>query len=267
LKTARDLGADCLATGHYVRRVSDDKGQKLLRGADSTKDQSYFLFSTTPEQLDFLRFPLGDFDKKKTRELSSKFGLGISDKPDSQDICFVPNGRYGDVVRRLRPGAVEPGDIMHIDGTVLGQHNGTIDFTIGQRRGLRIGGRSGASDNEGPLYVVEIDTETNKVIVGPQWALACRDIKICDVNWINCSPKSGAKVLAQLRNAAPAVPARAVPNEKHSNVWNLVLDRPQYGIAKGQAAALFDINEEDRLLGGGWISDAPLLNLSSGCEV
>ena len=141
LTTARELGADCLATGHYVRRVDGPDGPELHRGADAAKDQSYFLFATTPDQLDYLRFPLGGMSKDETRELACRYQLTVADKPDSQDICFVPNGRYGDVVRRLRPGAVEAGEIVHMDGTVLGRHDGVIDFTIGQRRGIGIGGR------------------------------------------------------------------------------------------------------------------------------
>ena len=145
-----------MATGHYVQRVIGDDGPLLLRGVDPTKDQSYFLFATTGEQLNYLRFPLGKMDKDKTRALARKFGLAVAEKPDS-DICFVPNYRYGDVVRRLRPGAVDAGDIVHIDGTVLGRHEGVIDYTIGQRRGLGIGGRAEVHDADGPLYVLEID--------------------------------------------------------------------------------------------------------------
>ena len=156
LKTARDLGADCLATGHYVQRIMTRGGASLLCGADPAKDQSYFLFATTSKQLDFLRFPLGGLNKEETRNLARKFGLNVAEKLDSQDICFVPNGRYGDVVRRLRPGAVDAGDIVHIDGEVLGRHNGVIDYTIGQRRGLGIGGRASANEDDGPLYVVAI---------------------------------------------------------------------------------------------------------------
>ena len=159
LTTARDLKADCMATGHYVQRVEGDDGIELHRGADPSKDQSYFLFATTSEQLEYLRFPLGGMNKQETRALAHKYGLSVAEKPDSQDICFVPNGRYGDVVRRLRPGAVEDGEIVHIDGTLLGQHNGVIDYTIGQRRGLGIGGRKGVGESEGPLYVVDIDAK------------------------------------------------------------------------------------------------------------
>ena len=259
LRTARDLQADCLATGHYVQRADGDDGPRLLRGADRTKDQSYFLFATTGEQLNYLRFPLGALSKDETRALARKFGLSIAEKPDSQDICFVPNGSYGDVVRRLRPGAVDAGDIVHIDGTVLGRHNGVIDYTIGQRRGLGIGGRIGADEAEGPLYVVEIDTGANQVIVGPQEALACLEVHLSDVNWINTAPDDGAAVLARLRSAASAMPAKLLC--KHNGLGSVVLifDEAQFGIAAGQAAALYDFKNPDQLLGGGWILHAPLV--------
>ncbi|MGA1187451.1 MAG: tRNA 2-thiouridine(34) synthase MnmA [Candidatus Puniceispirillaceae bacterium] len=258
LATARDLGADCLATGHYVQRLETGRTVSLARGADPAKDQSYFLFATTPEQLAFLRFPLGGMSKDETRDLARRYGLAVSEKPDSQDICFVPNGRYGDVVRRLRPGAVDAGDIRHLDGTVLGRHNGVIDYTIGQRRGLGIGGRKDADESEGPLYVVAIDAESNTVLVGPQTALACREVHLHDVNWINGQPEDGARVLARLRNTAPAAHARIYCDRPQEAPAIIILDEPQFGIAAGQAAALYDGDDADILLGGGWISEAPL---------
>ena len=258
LATARDLGADCLATGHYVQRLETDRGVSLARGADPAKDQSYFLFATTPEQLAFLRFPLGGMSKEETRDLARRYGLAVSEKPDSQDICFVPNGRYGDVVRRLRPGAVDAGDIRHLDGTVLGRHNGVIDYTIGQRRGLGIGGRKDADESEGPLYVVGIDADSNTVLVGPQAALACREVHLHDVNWINGQPEDGTRVLARLRNTAPAASARIYCDRPQDAPLIIILDEPQFGIAAGQAAALYHGDDADILLGGGWISKAPL---------
>ena len=258
LATARDLGADCLATGHYVQRLETGRTLSLARGADPAKDQSYFLFATTPEQLAFLRFPLGGMSKDETRDLARRYGLAVSEKPDSQDICFVPNGRYGDVVRRLRPGAVDAGDIRHLDGTVLGRHNGVIDYTIGQRRGLGIGGRKDADESEGPLYVVAIDAESNTVLVGPQTALACREVHLHDVNWINGQPEDGARVMARLRNTAPAAHARIYCDRPQEAPAIIILDEPQFGIAAGQAAALYDGDDADILLGGGWISKAPL---------
>ena len=259
LATARELGADCLATGHYVQRLETDQGLSLARGADPAKDQSYFLFATTAEQLSYLRFPLGGMSKDETRDLARRHGLAVSEKPDSQDICFVPNGRYGDVVRRLRPGAVDAGDIRHLDGTILGRHNGVIDYTIGQRRGLGIGGRKDADEAEGPLYVVGIDADSNTVLVGPQAALACREVHLHDVNWINRQPKDGSRVLARLRNTALAAPARIYCDRPQLASAIILLDEPQFGIAAGQAAALYDAENADILLGGGWISKAPLL--------
>ena len=259
LATARELGADCLATGHYVQRLETDHGLLLARGADPAKDQSYFLFATTAEQLSYLRFPLGGMSKDETRDLARRHGLAVSEKPDSQDICFVPNGRYADVVRRLRPGAVDAGDIRHLDGTILGRHNGVIDYTIGQRRGLGIGGRKDADESEGPLYVVGIDADSNTVLVGPQAALACREVHLHDVNWINGQPEDGSRVLARLRNTALAAPARIYCDRPVLAPAIILLHEPQFGIAAGQAAALYDAENADILLGGGWISKAPLL--------
>jgi len=259
LRTAHDLGADCLATGHYVQRSDGDDGPNLLRGVDLTKDQSYFMFATTSEQLHYLRFPLGGLDKGTTRKLARKFGLAVAEKPDSQDICFVPSGRYGDVVRRLRPGAADVGDIVHIDGTVLGRHNGVIDYTVGQRRGLGIGGRIGVDETVGPLYVVAIDADANRVIVGPRDALACQEVHLSDVNWINVVPDDGATVLARLRNTAPAMPAQVFWKQADLGALVLQLEEAQFGIATGQAAALYDFSNPNHLLGGGWISRAPLI--------
>ena len=262
LTTARELGADCLATGHYVRRVDGESAAELHRGTDPGKDQSYFLFATTPDQLDYLRFPLGGMSKDETRELAHRFGLVVADKPDSQDICFVPNGRYGDVVRRLRPGAVEAGDIVHLDGTVLGRHNGVIDYTIGQRRGLGIGGRKDADESEGPLYVVGIDADNHRVIVGPQAALACHRVILTEVSWVSPdgAPKEGSAVMARLRNTAPALPATL--ESVTADSVTLRLDEPQFGIAAGQAAVMYDPSLTDRVLGGGWITEAPTVGLA-----
>ncbi len=262
LKTARDLQADCLATGHYVQRVVGASGLELHRGADLSKDQSYFLFATTPDQLDYLRFPLGGMSKEETRTLAHKYGLSVANKPESQDICFVPNGRYGDVVRRLRPGAVEPGEIVHLDGTVLGMHNGVIDYTIGQRRGLGIGGRKNADESEGPLYVVGIDAAAHRVIVGPRVALACHKVILSETNWLSQdgAPAEGTAVLARLRNTATALPGtlQAIDGERAV----LRLDTPQFGIASGQAAVLYDVGTATKVLGGGWIISAPLAGLA-----
>ena len=262
LKTARDLGADCLATGHYVQRIDADGSAELHRGADPSKDQSYFLFATTPDQLDYLRFPLGGMSKDETRTLAHKYGLAVADKPDSQDICFVPNGRYSEVVRRLRPGVVEPGEIVHLDGTLLGKHNGVIDYTIGQRRGLGIGGRKDADDSEGPLYVVGIEAESHRVIVGPQAALACDRVMLGEVSWVARSgaPTTGTKVMARLRNTSPALAGTLTDHDGAAAV-TVMLDEPQFGISAGQAAVLYDAEAPERVLGGGWITKAPSAGL------
>lgn len=258
LETARELGAACLATGHYVRRQVDEAGVAgLYRGRDAGKDQSYFLFATTKDQLDYLRFPLGDMTKEETRDHARRLGLALAEKPDSQDICFVPNGRYGDLVRRLRPGAIEPGDIVDVDGRILGRHDGVIDFTIGQRRGLGIGGRKDTDDADGPLYVVAIRPELQQVVVGQKADLACHEVILREGNWLapGVEPK-GRQVLVRLRNTAKAEPAEIINwQEDGSAVVRLTV--PQYGIAAGQAAAIYDAASPDWLLGGGWIDRAP----------
>ena len=262
LLTARELGADCLATGHYVQRQVLDGHVCLRRGVDAKKDQSYFLFATTQEQLDILRFPLGSMTKDKTRKLALKYELSVTEKPDSQDICFVPNGRYGDVVRKLRPGAITPGKIRHLDGRILGQHQGVIDYTIGQRRGLGIGGRKEDQEDNSPIYVVEIDAEANEVIVGPRSALACQNIYLDEVNWLlpgiineYTQEKGGKDVFVKLRNTAPASQAKLFLDGNRKA--HLVLQNPEYGIAIGQAGVIYDANDAALMLGGGWIISAP----------
>lgn len=247
LATAKDLGADCMATGHYVQRVvgSDGKAQ-LLRGKDSGKDQSYFLFASTQEQIDFLRFPLGGMDKDETREHAERFGLIVADKPDSQDICFVPEGRYVDVIERLRPGAMEPGDIVDIDGNVLGEHKGIVRYTIGQRRGIGIGG------TEEPLYVVKLDPTNRRVVVGPKAALATPEILVKEVSWIGEDiPDDGLVVTAKIRSTRPGVPAKLFAMD--GGRARLELLEPEAGVSPGQAAVFYD---GDRVLGGGWIDRA-----------
>ncbi len=252
LGTARDLGAEALATGHYVRRVEGPGGPELHRAADPAKDQSYFLFATTAEQLAFLRFPLGGLSKPETRALAERFDLPVAAKPDSQDICFVPNGGYASVVEKLRPGAVEPGEIVDLDGQVLGRHDGIIHFTIGQRRGIGIGGGD-------PLYVVRLEPESHRVVVGPKSALARDRVRIQALNWLEREPLAnagegpGRRAQIKLRSAQPASSgeAFALPG----GGAEIVLDDPQHGIAPGQAAVLYD---GDRVLGGGWITGAAL---------
>jgi len=245
LSTAHDLGADVMATGHYVQRSAEAQKAQMLRGADPKKDQSYFLFATTQQQLDFLRFPLGGLHKDETRKLAEKFGLEVSDKPDSQDICFVPTGDYARVVERLRPGAIESGDIVHIDGTVLGQHDGIIHYTVGQRRGIGIGG------TEEPLYVVKLDAKRHQVIVGPKEALLKNRLRISELNWLGDAPlpAEGITAMVKLRSAQEVVPARVIPSTTGRQA-EILLDAPQAGIAPGQACVIY---HDNRMLGGGWI--------------
>ncbi|VVT15312.1 tRNA-specific 2-thiouridylase MnmA [Sphingomonas sp. EC-HK361] len=233
-RLARDLGADCLATGHYVRRVIGREGAELRRGADPARDQSYFLFATTPAQLDFLRFPLGALPKTRVREIAAEIGLGIAAKPDSQDICFVPDGDYAGLVKKLRPEAELAGEIVHLDGRTLGQHRGIIHFTVGQRRGLEIGG------TPEPLYVVRLDAQANRVIVGPRAALAVGAARLSNMNILGPLDRP---LLAKVRSMAKPAPARMDGDR-------LVFEAPEYGVSPGQAAVLYD---GDRVLGGGWI--------------
>ncbi|MCW0180696.1 MAG: tRNA 2-thiouridine(34) synthase MnmA [Zavarzinia sp.] len=252
LGAARDLGAEAMATGHYVRRVKGPEGAELHRGRDPNRDQSYFLFATTKPELDFLRFPLGDMEKPLVRALAGHFGLSVAEKPDSQDICFVPSGKYAAVVEKLRPGAADPGDIVDMEGRVLGRHQGVISYTVGQRKGLGIGG--GAMPENAPLYVVRLEPETRRVIVGPREALARREIGVGELNWIG--PGAGARAipaLARIRSARAPVPAALRLDEGAATV---ILDEPEYGVAPGQACVLYDAEAPDRVLGGGWIRRA-----------
>jgi tRNA-specific 2-thiouridylase len=248
LKTAKDLDADCLATGHYIQRFADNGSSQLHRAVDPGKDQSYFLFATTQEQLDFLRFPLGGLEKSDTRALAEKYGLAVANKPDSQDICFVPNGDYASVIEKLRPGASEPGDIVHLDGRVLGQHEGVIRYTIGQRRGLGIGG--GHGDDNDPFYVVRIDADAKQVIVGPRSALGVQDFPIVELNWLGDPiPEDGLSVQVKIRSMRPPEPARIHPVSK--TTARISLEKPEQGVSPGQACVVYD---DTRVLGGGWIT-------------
>ena len=242
-RMARELGADCLATGHYVRRVVGPEGAELHRAADPARDQSYFLFATTQEQLEYLRFPLGDLPKPQVREIAKELGLIVAMKPDSQDICFVPDGDYASVVRKIRPDADSSGNILHIDGRVLGQHKGLIHYTVGQRKGLELGGQPV------PLYVVRLNAAKGEVIVGPREALAVSAARIEDCNWIG--PADGQAVLAKVRSLSKPVPARL------DGGW-LRFENPEYGVAPGQAAVLY---RGDRVLGGGWIEETQAVEL------
>jgi tRNA-specific 2-thiouridylase len=237
---ARELGADCLATGHYVRRVETEGRIELWKGRDPARDQSYFLYGTTADQLDFLRFPLGDLPKSEVRRLAGEAGLVVANKPDSQDICFVPDGDYASLVKKLRPETAAPGEIVALDGSKLGVHQGVVHFTIGQRRGIEIGGQ------KEPLYVVRIEPDTRRLVVGPRRALAVAAAAVEGLNWL---AEDQREVQAKVRSMAPPVAAH----------WDGVADgegrltfaAPEYGVAPGQSAVFYD---GERLLGGGTIA-------------
>ncbi len=248
LETARDLEADCMATGHYIQRKMGVAGPELHRAADPVRDQSYFLFSTTREQLEFLRFPLGHLETKaETRALAATHGLSVADKPDSQDICFVPDGNYAAVIQKLRPGAADPGEIVALDGTVLGQHQGVIHYTIGQRKGLGIGGLSD------PLYVVRLDPDARRVVVGPKAALATRTVPVREINWLGDTPftaKLEWELEVKLRSTRPPAPAIIRPLSETTAEVELLT--PEEGVSPGQACVFYD-PESSRVFGGGWI--------------
>lgn len=251
LEVARDLDADCLVTGHYIQRMVDEKtgAAHLQRAVDHTKDQSYFLFATTQEQLDFLRFPLGGWTKDITRQHADRLGLLTADKPDSQDICFVPGGDYTKVVKKIRPDAENQGEIVHLDGRVVGTHNGIIHYTIGQRRGLGIGG--GVSEDNEPLYVVRLDAKANKVIVGPKEALARDVIYLKDCNWLDAAQSVSAddKIMIKFRSIMQPIAAKLRIEEDGTAV--IITDTPQFGVSPGQASVCY---VDDVVIGGGWIS-------------
>ncbi len=248
LETARDLDADCMATGHYIRREVGPSGPELHRAADPTRDQSYFLFSTTAEQLDYLRFPLGALGSKaETRALAQRFGLAVADKPDSQDICFVPDGDYASVIERLRPGAAGPGEIVDPSGRVLGEHRGVIHYTIGQRRGLGIGGL------DEPLYVVRLDVGARRVVVGPKAMLATRTVPLREINWLGDAPlEPGAEIALSARVRSTRPPREAVLRALSPTEATVELLSPEEGVSPGQACVLYE-TEGTRVLGGGWI--------------
>jgi len=248
LETARNLDADCMATGHYIQRKVGPNGPELHAAADPSRDQSYFLFPTTREQLDFLRFPLGHLPSKDaTRALAAQFGLSVADKPDSQDICFVPNGNYGAVIEKLRPEAADPGDIVDLAGHLLGQHRGVIHYTVGQRRGLGIGGL------EDPLYVVRLDADHRQVIVGPKEALQTRHISVHEINWLGDAPfdsRTEWRVRVKVRSTRPE--RAAILRPLSPTTAEVELLTPEEGVAPGQACVFYQ-DAGSRILGGGWI--------------
>ncbi|MGE0768634.1 MAG: tRNA 2-thiouridine(34) synthase MnmA [Hyphomicrobiaceae bacterium] len=256
---ARELGARALVTGHYVGWRREPAGPALYRAADTDRDQSYFLFSTPAADLDFVRFPLGGLPKPSVRRLAEAANLAVAEKADSQDICFVPGGRYADVIERLRPGAAEPGDIVHVDGRVLGRHPGVLNFTIGQRRGLGVA----ASD---PLYVVAIEADERRVIVGPRTMLLTRRVELGDLNWLGAGDIStfiagGGHLFARVRSTGLPRPARLLDEDGR---YAISLDEGEHGVARGQACVLYaDGSPGARLLGGGWIVRAESLGAAA----
>ncbi|MDP1670207.1 tRNA 2-thiouridine(34) synthase MnmA [Phaeovulum sp.] len=251
MATARELEADCMATGHYIQRKLGPLGPELHSAADASRDQSYFLFSTTPEQLAFLRFPLGHLaSKAETRALAARYGLSVADKPDSQDICFVPNGNYAAVIEKLRPGAADPGEIVDLQGNLRGTHQGVIHYTVGQRRGLGLGGLGD------PLYVVKLDPATRRVIVGPKEALAARTITLKEINWLGDAPLTSRAewpLSVRVRSTRPPRPALLRPVS--ATTAEVTLLAPEEGVSPGQAC-VFYAPEGSRVLGGGWITCA-----------
>ena len=248
LATARELGAEALATGHYVQRVAGEGGAELHRGADPARDQSYFLFGTTRSQLDFLRFPLGGLPKSETRALAARFDLPVAEKPDSQDICFVPGGDYASVVQKLRPESVEPGEIVDMAGTVVGRHDGIIRFTVGQRRGLALGERTGTVND--PLFVVRLEPESRRVVVGPRSALGKTEIALYDLNWIGPEFSGALAVQVRVRSSQALRPATV----EHAGEDAVVrFAEPEIGVSPGQACVIYDGANGSRVLGGGFI--------------
>ncbi len=249
LATAKDLDADCMATGHYIQRKTGLSGAELHRAADPARDQSYFLFSTTQEQLDYLRFPLGHLaSKAETRALAAKYGLPVADKPDSQDICFVPNGNYASVIEKLRPGAADPGEIVDLSGRVLGTHRGVIHYTIGQRKGLGIGGLGE------PLYVVKLDAEVRRVVVGPKEALSTRRVPVREINWLGDEPfDSREEWEMEVRVRSTRAPRPALLRPLSATTAEVTLFEAEDGISPGQACVFHAPDGGPRVFGGGWI--------------
>jgi len=248
LGAAKELDADCMATGHYIQRKFGESGPELHCAADATRDQSYFLFSTTTEQLNYLRFPLGHLPSKDdTRALARKYGLSVANKADSQDICFVPNGDYASVIKKLRPESAAPGNIVDTNGNVLAQHEGIINYTIGQRRGLRIGGLAA------PLYVVKLDASKREVIVGSKELLATRTVPIREVNWLGDTPFSSRSewhVGVKVRSTRP--PTDAIIRPINDTEATVELVSAEAGVSPGQACVFYNRNDS-RVYGGGWI--------------
>ncbi len=246
MDTARELGAEALATGHYVRRVDGPKGAELHRAADPARDQSYFLFATTQKQLDYLRFPIGEMDKRDVRAIAAELGLTVADKPDSQDICFVPDGKYANIVQKMQPDAATPGEIVDSAGNVLGRHDGVIHFTVGQRKGL------GLSGNGEPLFVLKLDAAKARVIVGTRDRLSSRTIRLRDVNWIG-GDETAIDCAVKVRSMRPPVAAHVTRGQDCTAEVELL--SPEDAVAPGQACVFYE-RDGTRVLGGGWIARA-----------
>ncbi len=246
LALAQDLGADALVTGHYVRRVDGVSGPELHAAADASRDQSYFLYRTTREQLAFVRFPLGDMPKSNVRAIASELDLPVADKADSQDICFVPNGNYASVVQRLRPDAATPGEIVDVSGRVLGQHDGVIHFTVGQRKGLGLSGKGE------PLFVVRLDAARARVVVGPRAALGVRTIYLREVNWLTSPGAASMACAVKVRSTRAPVPARVGATDDGGAIVQIA--GSEESVAPGQACVFY---QGTHVLGGGWITSEP----------
>ena len=253
LETACDLGADAMATGHYVSSRATATGRALFRARERDRDQSYFLYATTRAQLDLLRFPLGELTKAETRDLAHRFGLAVADKADSQDICFVPTGRYTDLIERLRPDAAHSGDIVDLEGEILGRHRGIMHYTVGQRRGLGLADTSAGGGE--PLYVVKLDAQRSRVVVGPRRALGTASVTLRDVNWIGdvtIDAAEGREIAVRLRSTRAPVPARL---RRREGLVAVDLLQPETGVSPGQACVFYGSMADDaRVLGGGTVS-------------
>ena len=253
-KYAKDLNADALITGHYVTRIQNGNKASMYRADDVNRDQSYFLFGTTQEQLDYLRFPLGEIQKEETRKIANKLKLNVAEKPDSQDICFVPNGDYGSVIRRFRPESFKPGDILDLSGKKLGSHDGIINYTIGQRKGIKIA-------NKEPLYVVNIDTKKNAIMVGPKESLVVKNLELRDLNLLGKKEDFENFIFVKVRSTGNLLKAKI---DVKKNLANVKIIEGEIGISPGQACVFYSKDENgDKLLGGGWISKTTNKNLST----
>lgn len=253
MNAAKDFGATKMATGHYIQAIHKDNKTQLHRGIDPVRDQSYFLFTTTQQQADYLMFPLGGLQKSQVRELAHFFGLKTADKPDSQDICFVPEGKYSDLIIKKRPDSIKAGDIIHIEtGQILGQHRGIVHYTVGQRKGLGLAGGT-----EMPLFVIKIDAEKNCVYVGHEKFLERKSIYIQDVNWIGDTPITDDGIAIKVKVRSTREPKTGKLFAKNTdNLWHIILDEPEKSVSPGQAAVFYDYHNQSRLLGGGWIMTA-----------